>query len=165
MNKNILIIAGVVVLAAIAILIISYRPASQNPTDINVTTEGTGTNDASTSGTPVAPGTSTGSTGTTAGTTVSAKIGETIVISGVTGTVKELVEDSRCPQDVQCIQAGTVKVKVNFAYGVLNQDVVLTLGQPTTLYGHTATLLGVKPDKVSTTTIAKSDYIFTFSIK
>ena len=101
----------------------------------------------------------------TSGTTVAAKLGETITLSGVTGTLKELLQDSRCPIGVQCIQAGTVKVKVHFSYGLLSQDATLTLNEPFTMYGHSITLVGVKPAKTAGVTIAPADYVFTFSIK
>ena len=85
-----------------------------------------------------------------------AQVGNTIV--GVLG----LVEDSRCPSDVQCIQAGTVRVRVSIdAY---NRDFILTLGKPESVGSTTVTLIAVIPsEKNSKETIPQSAYRFTFA--
>jgi len=101
----------------------------------------------------------------TSGTVFTAKLGQTITLSGVEGTLSELVEDSRCPASVQCIQAGTVRVKVNFKYGLLSQNVTLKLSEPFTMSGRSITLIGVKPAKLEPGTISSADYSFTFEIK
>ncbi|OGI64121.1 hypothetical protein A2914_00230 [Candidatus Nomurabacteria bacterium RIFCSPLOWO2_01_FULL_41_21] len=168
MNKT-LIISLVVVLGVVAVFVFINKSKVVSPTDDGTYVEDTESTNSNTSGTGTNTSigsTSTSTTSTTiTETTLSAKIGQTISLSGVTGTVKELVEDSRCPIDVECIQAGTVKVKVNFVYGALNQNVTLTLDQELAMYGRSITLVDVKPDKVSGTTIASSDYVFTFLIK
>jgi len=79
-------------------------------------------------------------------------------------TPMDIVEDSRCPSDVQCIQAGTVRLLVALG-GDSSDEVTLTLGQRTSLeeigvLGH-ATLVAVTPSPVSTKKILNSDYRFT----
>jgi membrane-bound inhibitor of C-type lysozyme len=80
-------------------------------------------------------------------------------------TPLEIIEDSRCPQGVQCVWAGTVKLKVNVTNksGVSTQD-TLTLGEPKTIAGVVVTLTSVMPTK-TTKTLKLSDYTFKFSTK
>lgn len=114
------------------------------------------------------PATTTTTTVTTtpsSPTTVTARLGQKVTLNGVTGTVTEVLEDSRCPSDVQCIQAGTVRIKVNMTYGALSQNATLTLNQPLTMSGRSITLTDVKPYPVSGTPIASSDYVFTLLVK
>ncbi len=176
MNKKI-IIAIVVVLGLIALFLFINKSTVQNPAGNNIpsgnnTTNTTPTN--TTTSTTIQNNTTTTTsttttvpTGTTstADTTFTAKLGQSITFSGVNGTLTEVVEDSLCPIDVQCIQAGTVRVKVHFSYGLLGQDVTLTLNQPFTMYGYSITLVDVKPQKTAGVTIAPADKVFTFSIK
>lgn len=77
-------------------------------------------------------------------------------------TALELVEDSRCPKSVQCIWAGTVKVKVQLTnnYGKNNRG-TLTLGEKQDIGGVKVTLTEVLPEKTQET-IPFSKYKFTF---
>lgn len=75
-----------------------------------------------------------------------------------------ILEDSRCPVDVTCIQAGTVRVqaKVN-----VNQNMTTTafkLGEPVTVGGETITLVEVLPVKNTKKPVVYADYQFTFRI-
>ena len=94
----------------------------------------------------------------------SARIGQRIESNGLAATPIALVEDSRCPQDVQCIQAGTVKVSVKFEYGALSRTQTFALNEPVTIAGITGTLIDVSPEKESGTALTGSDYIFTFEV-
>ncbi len=96
---------------------------------------------------------------------LTAKLNEAVMFSGATGTVTEVVEDSRCAMGVQCIQAGTVRVKAHFSYGPFSKDVVLVLNQPFSIGGHFVTLTEVEPAKTSGITILAADYVFTLSVK
>ncbi|MBP6857819.1 MAG: MliC family protein [Candidatus Pacebacteria bacterium] len=77
-------------------------------------------------------------------------------------TALELVEDSRCPKSVQCIWAGTVKVKVQVTnnYGKNNRG-TLTLDEKQDIGGVKVTLTEVLPEKTQET-IPFSKYKFTF---
>jgi cytoskeletal protein RodZ len=175
MNKKLIISIIVIVLVGAGLfLFISKNKAPNSATENmppeNTTSDTSTQNNTSTGGTTSTStqnNTSTTSTppSSTGGTVVSGKLGQTITFAGVNGTLKEVVEDSRCPIGVQCIQAGTVRVKVRFSYGSLAQDVTLTLNQPFTMYGYTITLTDVKPEKKAGVTISSSDYVFTFLIK
>lgn len=76
-----------------------------------------------------------------------------------------VVNDSRCPLGVFCIQFGTLTLafdaKVN---GVMTHQ-ALSQGQSVKLGGHVVTLTSVEPLKRMQTVIDPSDYRFTFSIQ
>lgn len=91
-------------------------------------------------------------------------IGETAYTFGVHITPTALVEDSRCPQDVQCIQAGTVRVKVTLESEGGTQTVTLTQGSPINFVGKRVVLMDVTPVKNSKKTISPQDYRFTFHV-
>lgn len=92
------------------------------------------------------------------------RLGETLSMFGGKGTITELIEDSRCPKDVQCIWAGTVKVKIHVVYGIISKDIVLTLNETYTVQGYSATLTKVFPEEPNTQT-SKIPYVFTFILK
>lgn len=97
--------------------------------------------------------------------TITTKIGQQISMFGATGSVVSVVEDSRCPQDVQCIQAGTVRVQIRASYFGISKNITLTLNEPYTMSGKSITLTDVTPYPISTQSITPSDYTFTFLIK
>ena len=76
----------------------------------------------------------------------------------------EVIEDSRCPTDVQCIQAGTVKVKAQLVSGLGTATEVFTLNQSITTEAEVITLIDVIPEKISTTSISQAHYRFTFRV-
>lgn len=71
-------------------------------------------------------------------------------------------EDSRCPAEVQCIQAGTVRLAVRIAGRVTLQP-VLTLAQPSRLDSHSwLTLCAVTPYPARPGRIGPPAYRFSF---
>ncbi|MFZ2886730.1 MAG: hypothetical protein WA021_02820, partial [Minisyncoccia bacterium] len=98
--------------------------------------------------------------------TDSVKLNEAKRIAEVSIMPVEVVEDSRCPQDVQCIQAGTVRVRASVtARGDAEaQDVMFELGVPMTLGLDQVTLVSVEPAPKANAQIAPSDYVFTFTV-
>lgn len=75
-----------------------------------------------------------------------------------------IAEDSRCPIDVQCIQAGTVRVEIEIVSGMGTSTSVVTLGKVFTTEAEQITLTAVAPNKNSTTEITMGDYRLTFNI-
>jgi hypothetical protein len=92
-----------------------------------------------------------------------AAFGQTAVAGPVRVKPLALVEDSRCPQGVQCVWAGRVRITaaVTTSSGTSTRE--LTLGQPASVAGGSLTLVEVQPARRADRTIAKSDYRFTFS--
>ena len=77
-----------------------------------------------------------------------------------------LLEDSRCPEDVQCIQAGTVRVRALLTSGLGTGSQIFTLNQGITTEAEVVTLIGVRPaNKKASQSIATSSYIFIFEVK
>ena len=78
-------------------------------------------------------------------------------------TPLEVVEDSRCPVDVVCIQAGTVRIKASVDTYPL--DFTFILGKPLETDTAMITLTAVTPTKHAGVEIKASDYRFTFSVE
>ncbi len=96
--------------------------------------------------------------------TLTAGIGESVTAFGVTVTPAEILEDSRCPADVQCVQAGTVRVKGTLADGMGTSEMTFKLGEQVS--GETAyvTLASVTPEKQQSPSDPAS-YRLTFRIE
>jgi hypothetical protein len=64
-----------------------------------------------------------------------ARFGEEVRPGGVVVRPLRLVEDSRCPQGVQCVQAGTVRIAVRIGAGGSAREAVLRLRDAEALGG------------------------------
>lgn len=89
-------------------------------------------------------------------------LGETGTSHGWTITPTSLVQDSRCPVDVQCIQAGTVEVNVRI--GSSSVEKTITLVTPEEIEGGQITLVQVTPDKNSKFPTKQQEYRFSFLV-
>lgn len=96
--------------------------------------------------------------------TTTAKINQKISVQGVFFTPLEVLEDSRCPIDVTCIQAGTVRVKVRLESKGNVQATTLVLQSPITFSGKRMELSNVFPISHSTRPISDDQYRFTFLV-
>jgi len=92
-------------------------------------------------------------------------LGETAVFEGLTVTPLQVVEDSRCPIDVQCIQAGTVRVQVEIVSGMGTSTDTIALGSHVTTEAQRITLTDVSPGRRSTADIASGDYRITLKVE
>lgn len=96
--------------------------------------------------------------------TIKTTIGQKMTALGVTITPRDVVDDSRCPSDVQCIWAGTAHVKSTVSTSAGSTDVVFELGHPETVGGYMITLTELTPGKQSGEEIPDSAYRFVFTI-
>lgn len=97
--------------------------------------------------------------------TVEMLLGKKEEVLGVSITPLEILQDSRCPKDVQCIQAGTVQVRTHISNGNSNEsELILELGKPISVGGMNIILLNVLPEKKTTQSIQKDMYRFVFEI-
>lgn len=112
----------------------------------------------------VCPNTATSSTPEKNSATVTVKIAQKVTLLTSSVMPLKVVEDSRCPEDVQCIQAGTVRVQATLMSANGTSVQTFTLNKPVTTESETITLTAVRPSKKSTATIAPQDYIFTFTV-
>lgn len=96
--------------------------------------------------------------------TTSANIGQKITIGSVTISPLKLIEDSRCPAGVACIQEGTVSLKANLEIEGKTQTETMKLGVPIVFGGKQVSLREVDPAKSSVKEIDPADYLFNFSV-
>ena len=96
--------------------------------------------------------------------TVSLSLGEAAQFPDVRIMPFEIVEDSRCPSDVQCIQAGTVRVRVETVSAMGTSTDVIALGKTLTTEAEEITFVAATPERRSGSDIAGGDYRFTFKV-
>jgi len=96
---------------------------------------------------------------------VTLSIGEQTEALGISLRPTKLLEDSRCPLDVECIQAGTVRIEAEMVDGMGTSTNAFTLNTPVTAETRTITLTNVMPLPHSKETPLESDYRFTFHIE
>ena len=90
-----------------------------------------------------------------------ARIGQTVQVGGISVMPTRVVEDSRCPADVQCVWAGRVRL----AATVNGAPSELTLGVPASVAGAALTLVEVYPAARKDTTYYPDEYRFGFSAR
>lgn len=105
------------------------------------------------------------STATTTTVSKDTKINTTITAFNFSITPTQVLEDSRCPLDVQCIQAGTVRVKTTLAGELGEYSATLELNKPLVNEEVSITLTSVSPAPNSKHAITPEEYVFTFEIK
>ncbi|HEY4488484.1 MAG TPA: hypothetical protein VJB97_03120 [Candidatus Paceibacterota bacterium] len=76
----------------------------------------------------------------------------------------EVIEDSRCPIGVQCVWAGTVKVRVQLISGMGTSEQVFELNAPITTESEIVELIAVEPTPYAGVEISQSEYRFTFKV-
>jgi len=91
-------------------------------------------------------------------------LGEKGSIGSVSLTVREVLEDSRCPADVECVWAGRVRVRASIESALGTADQLFTIGEPVTTEAESMTLIEVTPGKLSTVPIEEGKYRFTFKV-
>ena len=95
----------------------------------------------------------------------SVRLGESASFRGITIKPVSISEDSRCPANANCIQAGTVRVNVQATYdngASVNQ--IVRLGSDTTFNTFSVNLVSVDPAQRQNVTIDPEDYRFTFKV-
>ena len=94
-----------------------------------------------------------------------AGLGQAGEVNGLRFRPLEVVEDSRCPARVQCVWAGRVVLHVGVGKpgGGEETRMDVTLGEPTSVYGGTLTLVNVEPPKGKMVSLERDAYLFTFT--
>ena len=96
--------------------------------------------------------------------TVRAALGEGAHVGNLIIMPLAVVEDSRCPVDVQCIQAGTVRVSVSIVSGMGTSQQVIGLNQTVTTEAESIKLVEVTPQKKAGSAISNTEYHFVFEV-
>ena len=96
-----------------------------------------------------------------------AGLGQQATVGGVRIRPLAIVEDSRCPADVQCVWAGRLVIlaDIDFHGGSETYRGKLTLGQPLPLGAETVTLVAAVPAKTAATAPDRRAYLFTFAVQ
>jgi hypothetical protein len=105
-----------------------------------------------------------GTSGTEKEAMLTARIGQASSVLGIKITPLSIIEDSRCPTDVQCIQAGTVRISATLVSGMGTAIQTFALNVPITTEAEMITLIAVTPEKRSAHEIASGEYRFTFRV-
>jgi len=98
---------------------------------------------------------------------LSAQIGKGASIGGIVVVPKKIIEDSRCPMNARCIQAGFARVQVSLIAGSDTQTLTMTLGDeiPATIAGKKIRLVAVSPENTAGKPTKAAEYLFTFEIQ
>lgn len=96
--------------------------------------------------------------------TIITTLGQKMTALNVSVTPIEVLEDSRCPQDVQCVWAGTVRIKALVESALGSDEATLEMATPLTTEAEEVVLAEVSPAKTVDTDIPASSYRFTFTI-
>jgi hypothetical protein len=98
------------------------------------------------------------------GGSVNVEFGQSVTVSGLSIKFDSILEDSRCPIDVNCIQAGTVRVQTELGIEGVSYDQAFTLAQAVLVAGKEITLVQVEPYIQSDAETTDSDYRLTFKV-
>jgi len=91
-----------------------------------------------------------------------AAIGEVAAAGSLRIRPLAVIEDSRCPVNVQCVWAGRLVIVAEVAFSGGRESSNLALGETFRKGSESVTLVAAVPDKVAGTAIRPSDYRFTF---
>lgn len=99
---------------------------------------------------------------------VKVQIHKEVVAKGLKIEFVDLVEDSRCPVDVQCVWAGNAKIKVRVTKGDKSETLdleLVTKGMRPNFGDYRLTLTGLSPELRSNVRINKNAYVATIQVK
>jgi len=94
-------------------------------------------------------------------TTATLALGERKQIGSIFITPLEIVEDSRCPIDVVCIQAGTIRINAQIGARVVE----LKIGTPVIVEAESITLTEAQPAPKASDPAPHSAYQFTITVE
>jgi len=97
--------------------------------------------------------------------TVTTYLDRTVTSLNLTISPKEIVSDSRCPLDVQCVWAGTVEVRTQVSFKSFQSEKTFMLGDPQNVGDFVVTLTDITPNATAGKIIPVSSYQFTYQIK
>ena len=96
--------------------------------------------------------------------TIRTTMGQGMTGLNVSITPHAVVDDSRCPSDVQCIWSGTVYARVTIQTPMSTSEETLELGKSIQKDGFTITFTELTPGPKSGETIPDSSYRFVFTV-
>lgn len=93
------------------------------------------------------------------------RLGEIAAVDGPRVRSDHVIEDSRCPSDVQCVVAGRLILRATVLGGGWSKQVDLTLGVPIPVADGQLTLLAATPPPANSAAAYVADMRFTFSFQ
>lgn len=98
---------------------------------------------------------------------IKVQINKSVTMNGLKIEFVELVEDSRCPVDVECVWAGNAKIKIRVTKGrksqLLDLD-MMTKGTKPNYGTYRLTLKGLSPELRSNVRINRNAYVATIGV-
>jgi hypothetical protein len=91
-----------------------------------------------------------------------ARLGETVTVDGPRVTPLKVLEDSRCPANVQCVWAGQVRLSVRIDLGSGSETREIVSNNPLPVADGTLTLVEVVPAKKADQPTYSEEYRFGF---
>lgn len=93
-----------------------------------------------------------------------ARLGHVAELGGVIAQPVEVVEDSRCPEDVDCLAPGRVRVRITYLNPKSPDDTELELvvGEPRRVAGGVIRIEAVRPARRLNQRIEMGEYRFDF---
>jgi hypothetical protein len=92
-------------------------------------------------------------------------VGQRKNINGIEVTFNSIIQDSRCPVDVQCIQAGNVTANVTLQSYDMVTIIQMVSNQIYTFDAHSISIVKVSPTQTSKTPISPKEYILGFKVE
>ncbi len=96
---------------------------------------------------------------------INTTIGQRMTALNVTIAPRDVVDDSRCPTDVQCIWAGTAHVRATVTTPAGTTEQTFELGKGISVGAYTITLTELTPTPQAGETIPDSSYRFSFMVE
>jgi len=91
-----------------------------------------------------------------------ARIGETVTVDGPKVTPLEVLEDSRCPAEVDCVWAGQVKLRIRVTLGNGSREQDIISRSPINVADGKLELVDISPARSNKNGIKSADYRFGF---
>lgn len=86
-----------------------------------------------------------------------------VTVGSLVATPKEIIEDSRCPENARCVWAGRLIVSTRIDGPGWRETVPLTLGNAHATHGTTITLVSALPGKQAEREAPPGAYRFVYS--
>ncbi|MEH3158366.1 MAG: hypothetical protein PGN08_05155 [Sphingomonas taxi] len=93
------------------------------------------------------------------------RLGEMAAVDGPKVRPDRVIEDSRCPADVQCVWAGRLIVRATVFGGGWSKQLDLTLGVPVPVADGMLTLVKATPKRSKSEAISPAHARFSFSFQ
>ena len=93
-------------------------------------------------------------------------VGETTYINRVLVTLHSVVQDSRCPADAQCIEAGAITARVTLKSDTDTETFNMPSDEvPHRFDSYKVSIIDIQPSRMSGKEVNPKDYILTFKVE